>query len=141
MATLSRRLRTSGLAAPWTGVETKGEIVSNKPKYFGFYHGPSYGMTGDTDSMMGFTSLRHARQAFEGYYGGSVWADDYQLNPDGFYVPWRMGAYVLTPGTSREDWMDLYVAAENTTPGTYIMSQDIEYRLTWGERGGIVIEK
>lgn len=112
-----------------------------KPKYFGFYHGPSYGMMGDDERTMAFTSLRHAREIFSGFYSGSVWQTEYQLNPDGFYVPWNLNDYVQTPGASREDWLDLYSAHENTTPGTYIMSQEIEYRLTWGERGGVVIEK
>jgi len=114
--------------------------MSNKPKYFAMYHGPSY-CSYNTEFVMGVSSLKNARWLFEQFYSGSVWSDEYHENADGFYVPWSLGRYSLTPGTSREDHMDLYYANENTTPGTYIMSQALVCRLMWGERGGIVVEK
>ena len=117
--------------------------MSNKPKYFAMYHGLSYHSytSYDTERVMAVPSLRVARDLFCSFYGGSAWYDEYQQNADGFYVPWSADRYSLTPATSREDYMDLYVAVENTLPGTYIMGQEIAYRLTWGERGGIVVEK
>lgn len=54
--------------------------MSNKPKYFGVYNGPSYG-SHDADFMMGFTSLRQARIAFENFYYGSVTYDEYMRTP------------------------------------------------------------
>lgn len=111
-----------------------------KPKYFAIYGGPGY-MSYDRESVMGFASLKDARRAFQAFYDGSVWHDEYIVNPDGYYVPWKMDTFSLTPGTSRHDWMDLYFVSENTTPGTYIMSEDLEVRMVFGERGGIVIEK
>jgi len=114
--------------------------MSNKPKYFAMYHGPSYSSY-DTEFVTGVSSLKQARFLFEQFYSGSVWSDEYRENGEGFYVPWFMGRYSLTPATTREDHMDLYVVHENTTPGTYILGQEIECRLMWGERGGIVVEK
>jgi len=114
--------------------------MSNKPKYFAMYHGPSY-YSYDTERVMAVPSLRVARDLFCSFYGGSVMYDEYRENADGFYVPWSVNGHSFTPGTSKEDYMDLYVAVENTLPGTYIMGQEIAYRLTWGERGGIVVEK
>lgn len=114
--------------------------MANKPKYFAVYGGPSY-LSYDRESVMAFASLKDARHGFQSFYNGGIWHDEYILNPDGYYVPWRLGAYSRTPGTSERDWMDLYVVSENSTPGTYIMSEDIECRMMFGERGGIVVEK
>jgi hypothetical protein len=111
-----------------------------KPKYFGFYHGPSYGSY-DTDHTMGFPTLEHAKATFRHFWNGTVVTDDYALNEDGLYVPWSMGDYTSTPATTREDYMDLYGAIECSYPGTYTESAEPLYRLTWGVRDGVKVEK
>lgn len=114
--------------------------MSNKPKYFGVYSGPSY-FSYDSEYVMGFASLAQARHAFRSFYNGSVWYDEYRENADGLYVPWSIGRYSLTPGTSCEDLMYLYSAHEDPTPGTYFKSEEVNRVMTFGARGGIVVEK
>jgi len=111
----------------------------NKPKYFAIYNDPSHG-SHDAEYVMGVGSLPDARGTLQAFYGGGVWSDEYRRNKDGFYVPWNIANYTLTPGTSREDYLDLHCVSNGETPGTYLMG-DLAYRLTWGERGGIVVEK
>lgn len=115
--------------------------MSNKPKYFATYHGPSYNLMGDVERVMGFASLADAKDAFRSFYSGSVGYGEYQMNAEGFHVPWSMGQYVRTPATTLQDHMDLYMVLEDDVPGQYLMNDEIKYRLTWGPRGGIVVEK
>lgn len=112
----------------------------SKPKYFGIYSGPSYSSY-DAERAMGFSSLKDARHAFQSFHTGGLSYDEYRLNADGCYVPWSMGTYDLTPGASAEDHMDLHVAIPGETPGTYDRCEEIECRMMFGERGGIVVER
>lgn len=115
--------------------------MSDKPKYFATYHGPSYGSWDEGEYVMGFASLREAKDAFRCFNMGGVTYDEYLRNPQGLHVPWRMGEYSRTPATTRDDFMDLYTVVEDETPGQYLMTDSLEYRLSWGPRGGMVVEK
>lgn len=108
-------------------------------KYFGIYSGPSYGGY-DRDYMMAFRSIREAKAAFTEFQSGSLDYDEFYCNPDGFYVPWRVGQYSATPGTSDQDYMDLY-AAEKVGDGQYLVSEDVDIRIALGPRGGVVVER
>jgi opacity protein-like surface antigen len=121
-------------------VKKRGEIMSKTktPKYFGVYYGPSY-HSYDRERMMGFASKEDARRVFDGFYSGSVRYDEYIENTDGYLVPWSMNEYSLTPGTCEEDFIDVYSAYPGDTPGTYTYGS-VLYRLSWGPRGGIVVE-
>lgn len=114
---------------------------SSKPKYFATYHGPSYGTWDASEYMMGVASLKEAKDLFRQFHQGWVTYDEYLRSPDGLHVPWRMSEYVSTPATTREDRMEVYAVIEDDVPGRYLMNDDIEYWLTWGPRGGIVVEK
>lgn len=114
--------------------------TNRKPKYFGFYHGPSYGGW-ESEFAMGFSSLADAKHAFNAFWLGGATTDEYRMTNFGFHVPWDMATYSATPATSREDYMDLYSVTDTEWLGMYKMSDDIDYRLTWGTRGGIVVEK
>ncbi len=107
-------------------------------KYFGAYHGPSYGSL-DSEYLMAFRSMADAKEAFRSFQSGWVAYDELYLNPDGLYVPWRTGAYVSTPGTTERDYMDLRIG-ELRDRGQYAVSDLVHYRLTLGPRGGVVIE-
>lgn len=107
-------------------------------KYFGTYNGPSYGGP-DRDYLMGFRSLADAKRAFLSFQSGHVVYDEFYENPAGFYVPWNLGLWVRTSGTTESDYMDLY-AGEKRDEGQYIISDSIQYRLTLGVRGGVVVK-
>jgi hypothetical protein len=64
----------------------------------------------------------------------------YRENFDGEYVPWEMGRRVEFPGTTDEDYMDVYYAVKDDNNGTYILG-DWAYRLTIGPRKGVRVEK
>lgn len=114
--------------------------MNKKPKYFGLYHGPSYGGW-ESEYVMGFFSLEDAKHTFRQFWNGYSTHDEYRENADGFYVPWDMGKYSATPATTREDFMDLYSVGEAQHCGTYFMSDSVDVRLTWGPRNGIVVER
>lgn len=107
-------------------------------KYFGTYQGPSY-MSYHRDFAMGFKSLADAKRAFRSFQSGDVTYDEFRENPSGFYVPWSLGLWVRTPGTTEQDYMDLCVG-ERRGEGQYAVSDTIQYRLTLGARGGVVVE-
>lgn len=107
-------------------------------KYFGVYSGPSYGGL-DRDYMMGFKSIADAKATFKSFQSGDVTYDEFRENGDGFYVPWNLGLWVRTHGTTEQDYMDLYVG-ERRGEGQYAVSDTIQYRITIGPRGGLVIE-
>lgn len=111
-----------------------------KPKYFGVYYGPSYGSWSMAEEMDGFESIKEAKESMrERQRGGDV-TNLYSRNADGHLVLWETSAGRDFPGTTNADYMDLHYATGNGD-GTYAHSEDIAYRITIGERGGIIAEK
>lgn len=108
--------------------------------YFATYNGPSHSHW-DLDRVERFDSIADAKESLRRRTSGLRGTDDtyeYRRNEDGLYVPWSM-AYVDFLGTE-SDYIDLY-AAIKSNDGQWEMGEDIIYRLTLGERGGVVVEK
>lgn len=111
----------------------------SKVKYFGYYHGPSYGSM-DQDFADGFFTLADAKQSMRNRQGGWDGAMEFRQNADYNLVLWDSGSVNSFLATTTEDYMDLYTATLNDD-GTYYQSLVTAYRLTIGERGGIVVER
>ena len=111
----------------------------NKPKYFATYHGPSY-YTYDMESMDAFGSLKEAVQAMRNRQMGYDYPEEYRENGDGSMILWNSSRRMDFPATTEFDYMDLFAAIPNGD-GTYGHGDYIDYRLTIGERGGIVVER
>lgn len=115
--------------------------MSNKPRYFAVYSGPSYGGWDGPEYVIGLSSLKEAKDLMRQFDSGYVTYDEYLRNPDGLHVPWRMReSFSLLGSTSWSDRMDVYEAIPVDVPGQYLMG-DFVYRLTYGERGGVKVEK
>lgn len=109
-----------------------------KVKYFATYNGPNY-TSYDTEYREGFESVKQAMQAMRNRKYGSDYINEYRENKDGSMVPWSTDCYSVFFNTNA-DYMDL-VEAYSQADGTWSYSEDIAYRLTIGERGGIVVER
>lgn len=110
----------------------------SKVKYFGSYHGPSYGSNGWSEDWDAFASLKGAMEAM--WRRQEQGADDvltYKENPHGVLVYWNE-EYVRFPATTREDCIDLYYAIPED--GGYFQG-DLAYRISVGPRGGVRVEK
>lgn len=107
-------------------------------KYLTSYQGPSYGsvyqelMDGEQSLYSAMVSFR--RRIVMGYDDVST----YKENPEGTYVIWETDRRVGFPGTTEEDYMDLYYAIP--TDGGYTMG-DWAYRISLGPRKGVRSEK
>lgn len=132
---IERTFNTSALLP--VQADERGREMSNY-KYFATYVTPPYG-GGDLEYVMGVTSVAGLKALFKGFQSGSVWCDEFRQNPDGFYVPWRLERYLLAPDATDLDYMDVYSAVP-THNGQYLASNELEYRIRLGERGGLVIE-
>lgn len=108
--------------------------------YFATYNGPNHS-SWDLSTVEAFRSVEEARRALRTRTSGSRGSDDtrkYRRNDDGLYVRWSWG-YADFLG-SESDYIDLY-AAIKASDGQWEMGEDIIYRLTLGERGGVMVEK
>lgn len=109
-------------------------------KYLATYHGPAYFSLGGLDFMEAFTSIQsakdemHRRQTM-----GYSYTTTYNENADGDYVKWEDSARYDFPTTTNEDTMELYGVTESE-PGVFVRHNEPSYRLSIGERGGIVKE-
>lgn len=112
-----------------------------KLKYMAVYHGPSY-FSYDDEYVMGFTSLQQAKDAFLAFQSGGVSYKSMRQNEDGNYIEWEEYVHSLCPGTTEEDYMDVYHAQECSggLRGTYDKSSDPYYRISLGPRKGAVVE-
>lgn len=111
----------------------------NKVKYFVSYQGFSY-FSADQEYMDAESSLYDAMKSFyRRNFMGYDDVDTYRENADGEYVPWELDVRIETPGTTSEDYMDVYWAVK-TGQGTYVLG-DWAYRITLGPRKGVRAEK
>ncbi len=110
-----------------------------KIKYLATYHGPSY-FSFYLENMEAFTSIQAAKDEMwrrqRMSYG---YTTTYRENAQGYYVKWEDDVKYDFPGTTSEDTMELYGVTE-FEPGVFIRDGEPTYRLSIGERGGIVKE-
>lgn len=109
--------------------------------YFATYNGPSYSHW-DLDRVEAFKSVTDAKESLRiRTYGsrGSDYTTEYRRNGDGLYVRWEV-SYTDFLGTY-EDSITLYPAIKSEEWGEWVMSEEPSYRLSVGERGGVVVER
>lgn len=105
-------------------------------KYMAQYSGPSY-FGHDRDCLNGIASISDAKRYFQDFYDGRVSFETYRLNREGVYVPWESGTS-HTPATTREDRLWVYRA--EWIGDSYDVSEDHAFVLSFGPRGGVVME-
>ena len=111
-----------------------------KVKYFGSYYGPNYGgYTCLNESYDAFGTLERAKAAMRNRQKGDDWVTEYHENEDNYLVPWCTDKYRLFFDTTEQDYMYLHQAVREGD-GTWVAG-DLVYRLSIGERGGIIVEQ
>ncbi len=110
-------------------------------KYLATYNGPSYGTRGGYDeNMEGFASIAEAKNELDcRQRAGYGYVTTYALNANELYVPWELSRRYSFPGTTGEDYMELY-RAQSVGAGLFQLDPDRMHRLTIGPRGGIKVE-
>lgn len=111
-------------------------------KYLATYNGPSYGSMGGYDEKMeGFTSIADAKDELDRRQRtGYGYVTTYARNANDLYVPWELDKQYDFPGTTREDFMELY-RVQRVGAGLFWLDPDPMYRLTIGSRKGIKVEE